>query len=95
LQYGTSFLSALAPVLAEPRNGVFISSCICHSCDWTKLTIDNKSAYGHFSDWYSGRTTESSARFVDTRGPNGDGALGRVTREPGWENCSDGFYPPN
>ena len=93
--YGTSFLSALAPVVAasDTRNGAFITSCICHACDWSKLTLNGKTANAHFSDWYYGRTTGIRARVVDPRGPNGGGALERSTKEPGWMNCSDGYYP--
>ena len=95
LYYGEAFLQALAPVDEEPRNGYFITSCICHSCDWAQLARGGKSALGHYSDWFHGRSVASGARTVDPRGPNGDGALGRGVREPGWANCSDGFYPPS
>lgn len=93
LSYGDAFLSALAPVLHEPQNGAFITSCICHACDWAQLSLGG-SALGHFSDWYHGRTSGAGAIAVDTRGPNGDGDLERGTKEPGWANCSDGYYPP-
>ena len=92
LGYGDAFLVALAPVAAEPRNGYFVTSCICHACDWARLAVGGKTALGHFSDWFHGRTAAGSARVVDARGPNGDGDLGRAKREPGWKNCSDGFY---
>ena len=96
LEYGASFLAALAPVVAarDERNGAFITSCICHACDWAILALQGKTANGHFADWYSGRTVGASARVVDSRGPNGDGALSRSSKEPGWMNCSDGYYPP-
>ena len=93
LEYGVAFMSALAPVLQEPRNGAFITSCICHGCDWGSLALRGKSAHAHFSNWYYGRTVGAGASAVDARGPNGDGAMGRAGKEPGWENCSDGFYP--
>jgi hypothetical protein len=94
LAYGGSFISSLAPVLTEPKNGAFITSCICHACNWGKLAIRGKVAFGHFSDWYYGRTSGATARALDPRGPNGDGDLERSKKEPGWENCSDGFYTP-
>ena len=31
VQYGVDFLAALAPVLSQPQNGAFITSCICHA----------------------------------------------------------------
>ena len=96
LKYGADFLVDLGPVVASsPKNGAFITSCICHSCDWAQLARGGKSALGHYSDWFHGRSVASGARTVDPRGPNGDGALGRGVREPGWANCSDGFYPPS
>ena len=94
LQYGASFMTALAPVLAEQKNGAFITSCICHACDWGRLSLGGKTANAHFSDWYHGRTAGSGASALDTRGPNGDGAFGRGTKEAGWENCSDGYNAP-
>jgi len=95
LSYGGAFLSALAPVLAEEqRNGAFVTSCICHACDWGSLALGGKTATAHFSDWYHGRTSGANATALDARGPNGDGALGREQKEPGWANCSDGFFPP-
>ena len=42
-----------------------------------------------------GRTSGANATALDARGPNGDGALGREQKEPGWANCSDGFFPPS
>jgi hypothetical protein len=33
--YGTEFLDDFATVEANPDNGAFISSCICHACDWS------------------------------------------------------------
>ena len=33
LQYGIDFLAALLPVIASaPKNGAFITSCVCHGC---------------------------------------------------------------
>ena len=84
---------------AHGRNGAFVTTCICHGCDWARLgrgqrSAAFRSALGHFSDWYHGRTAAAAARFIDPRGPNGDGRLGRGAKEPGWANCSDGFYAP-
>ena len=93
-RYGSSFMAALAPVLAEPKNGAFITSCICHACDWGRLSLGGKTANAHFSDWLNGRTVGAGARVLDPRGPNGDGAFGRATKEPGWANCSDGYNAP-
>ena len=53
---------------------VFITSCICHACDWARLALGGKTANAHFSDWFHGR---AEARAVDARGPN---ARMRITR---------------
>jgi hypothetical protein len=55
LQYGSDFLNAFEPVRSEPRNGAFITSCICHSCPWFELTLANKTSYSHYADWHHGQ----------------------------------------
>lgn len=75
LQYGKDFLVQFAPVQQEPRNGAFITSCICHGCGWQDLALDGKTAYAHFGEWLAGKAAESI--HIDTRGPNGDGKITR------------------
>jgi hypothetical protein len=89
-QYGKDFLGDLGPVLGEKKNGAFITSCICHGCDWPHLAVGNKTSYQHYADWHYGRTKGSSVT-IDTRGPNGDGALGPGKKEGGWANCEIGY----
>ena len=66
------------PLQADPKNGAFITSCICHSCPWsdaTALSIDDKSVYQHYAAWMAGQTTGGDSIHIDSRGPNGDGAI--------------------
>ena len=78
LQYGKDFLEQFTAVRAHPKNGAFITSCICHGCPWadaTALSIDDKSVYQHYAAWMAGNTTGAASIHVDTRTPNGDGAI--------------------
>ena len=35
MSYGSDFLEALQPVIdSAPKNGAFITSCVCHGCPW-------------------------------------------------------------
>ena len=55
VRYGDDFLAALQPVVdSAPKNGAFITSCICHSCSWATLKLDGASSYTHYSRWYFG-----------------------------------------
>jgi hypothetical protein len=39
VQYGSDFLEALKPVIeSAPKNGAFITSCVCHGCPWSEVT---------------------------------------------------------
>ena len=57
VQYGADFLDALQPVIASaPKNGAFITSCLCHGCPWstvTTSTADNLTSYNHYAAWHS------------------------------------------
>lgn len=59
LQYGSDFLEALKPAIgpSAPKNGAFITSCICHGCPWDVLTTgavgDTKTSYGHYAAWHT------------------------------------------
>jgi len=77
LQYGEDFMTQLAPVYenGETKNGGMITTCICHGCPWTALTLDNKTSYQHYADWFYGKTTGAASMHIDTRLPNGDGTL--------------------
>jgi len=75
IQYGQDFLDQLKPVKSEPKNGAFITSCICHDCPWEQLVLANKTAYQHFADWHYGRTSGAKAIHVDPRGPDGEGSI--------------------
>lgn len=75
VQYGADFIDALQPVIdSAPQNGAFITSCICHSCNWTDLTLDGETSYTHYLNWFEGRMTGTSIH-VDNRPPNGGGVL--------------------
>jgi hypothetical protein len=88
LEYGDDFLAALAPFWGRetntthghvrqpaPKNGGFVTSCICHECRWNdpNLMIDGKSAIGHYASWFFGKTVGASAMHIDHRTPNGGG----------------------
>jgi hypothetical protein len=74
VQYGADFLSDLKPVIAStPKNGGFITSCICHGCPWSTLTLDNATSYQHYARWHRGQ--DGSSMHIDSRPPNGGGAL--------------------
>ena len=74
IQYGDDFLTALQPVIdSAPKNGAFITSCICHSCSWGKLELDGASSYTHYSRWWFGGN--DSTIHLDRRAPNGGGQL--------------------
>ena len=78
LQYGLDFMAQLKAVQADEKNGAFITSCICHGCPWsdpTALSIDEKSVYQHYAAWMAGATTGAASIHVDTRHPNGGGAI--------------------
>ena len=49
--------------------------CICHSCDWTTLTLENRTSYEHYSRWHRGADTTTPSVHIDDRMPNGAGAL--------------------
>ncbi len=77
MEYGSDFMTEFAPVQSEKQNGAFITSCICHGCPWSdsqQMTIANMTAYQAFSHWYSDPAHAQSI-LIDTRGPNGDGAI--------------------
>ena len=40
-QYGTDFLSQFAIMPTLKGNGAFITSCICHGCPWSDVTLSN------------------------------------------------------
>jgi hypothetical protein len=90
-QYGVDFLRDLQPVIGESQNGAFITSCICHGCDWANLAVGGKTSYQHYADWYYGRAVGGANVTVDTRGPNGDGSLGPDKKEAGWALCEAGY----
>ena len=63
---------------AHGRNGAFVTTCICHGCDWTDLEIDGKTSYHHYAQWMQsvGRPgTAGEHVHVDHRPPNGGGKL--------------------
>ena len=72
--YGATFLDEVAPVGGVgSKNGGFITTCICHSCPWNILALENKTSFEHFADWFYGKTSGAGAKHVDIRMPNGDG----------------------
>ena len=59
-------------VTSSERNGVYITSCICHECHWQGQKLGKTSAMQQYVDWAEGR---ASGLLIDDRGPNGDGEL--------------------
>ena len=57
VNYGAGFLAQFAPLRAIARNGAFISTCICHACDWSTLVLGGKTAFEHYAAWYEGNTS--------------------------------------
>lgn len=75
-QYGADFLSAWSAVVPRSGlNGAFITTCICHGCNWTSFVLDGKNAYGHYAAWVHGVTKGNESLHVDMRSPNGGGAM--------------------
>jgi hypothetical protein len=42
IQYGSDFVNQFQAVVAMKGNGAFITSCICHGCPWSNLTLSDK-----------------------------------------------------
>jgi hypothetical protein len=65
----------------ESKNGAFITTCICHGCNWAGLSSDWSGAafvgtsYQHYARWMVGNATGVAALTIDTRPPNGGGAI--------------------
>ena len=80
------------PFLAHRRNGAFITTCICHGCDWTDLEMDGKTSYAHYAAWAASLANGSAAVgehvHIDRRPPDGGGAL--AAKCSSWEK----FPPP-
>jgi hypothetical protein len=78
-EYGTDFLEQLEPVRKHPKNGMVITSCLCHqfTCPWAgiDLMMGDKRPYAHYVNWATNRTYGDTARHVDMRGYNGDGLM--------------------
>lgn len=76
LQYGVDFLADWEPVVpTSGRNGAFITTCICHACNWTSFMQEGKNAYGHYAGWRHGVTHGNASLHVDMRPPNGGGVM--------------------
>jgi hypothetical protein len=78
LQYGEDFLEQFEPVAKEGKNGAMITSCICHGCPWNTLKVDddtNLTSYQHYANWFYGQDTGANAIHIDSRSPNGGGAI--------------------
>ena len=73
--YGRDFLGALGALAGKRGSGAFITSCICHGCEWDKLALQGKTAYQWYAAWAAGRLPGPDAVVKDGRGPNGDGAI--------------------
>ena len=87
LQYGLDFLEQLAPVYAtgaETKHGGMITSCICHGCPWGTLSLEGKTSYEHYADWYYGKTVGKASMHIDPRLPNGNGTLSGAA----WKQCA-------
>lgn len=91
LQYGVDFLEQVAPFALSSRHGGFITSCVCHGCPWSALSLDNKSSYQHYADWFYGVTRPGAQSFhVDPHGPDGDGSL----TGPAFSRCNPWHNSP-
>ena len=76
LQYGVDFLDQWDQVVpTSGRNGAFITTCICHGCNWTAFVQQGKNSYAHYADWTHGVTRGNASLHVDMRPPNGGGAI--------------------
>lgn len=75
IEYGSNFLTQLAPLQAVGKHGGMITSCICHGCPWPDLVLDNRSSYQHYADWFYGKATGQDAFHIDMRDPNGNGTF--------------------
>ena len=77
LQYGLDLMAQFAPVQTEGKNGAFITSCICHGCEWNALTTPQSpmTAFQHYAQWHAGKTAHPESITIDPRGPNGDGEI--------------------
>eukprot|EP01043_Picozoa_sp_COSAG02_P009144 COSAG02_NODE_306_length_25175_cov_76.540118_5_plen_166_part_00 len=76
LQYGTDFLVQWQRVVpVNGRNGAFITTCICHGCNWTSFVQEEKNSYAHYADWVHGVTNGNASLHVDMRPPNRGGAI--------------------
>ena len=53
----------------------FISSCVCHGCPWDRDTLDGKTSYEWYADWFYGKTNGAASFHIDERSPNGDGTF--------------------
>lgn len=92
MNYGSDFLEALKPVIdSAPKNGAFITSCVCHGCPWSTVTTgatgDTKTSYGHYAAWHNAhrlaaagdatawKGVASTTIHIDSRAPNGGGKI--------------------
>jgi len=78
VQYGADFITALQPVVeSAPKNGAFITSCICHGCNWTGLVLEGATSYHHYLNWFQGKSAVKGGAsiHIDDRAPNGGGVL--------------------
>jgi len=86
-QYGVDFLSQLTALRANAKNGGFITSCICHACQWADLTPStgsNVTSYDYYVKWANDPKWPSSPEpvTIDARGPNGGGDIALSSCKP-------------
>ena len=64
---------------SSPRNGAFITSCVCHGCPWPTVTTgisgDAKTSYQHYAAWHGARRRQAQDKAL---GKAHDKALGKV-----------------
>lgn len=76
LRYGQDFLAQFKVVRGSTKHGAFITSCVCHGCNWPALALDHMSSYQHFANWFYGRTAGGTdSVHIDPRLPNGNNTL--------------------
>jgi len=91
VQYGMDFVDQFVSIEHAGHNGAFITSCICHGCDWysTAYVDDNSSdsklsPLQHYAKWVHGETSGFDSIYIDKEIiPNQGGKLdGKDRCEP-------------
>jgi hypothetical protein len=84
VQYGSDFLDALQPVVdSAPKNGAFITSCVCHGCPWSSVTTgtkgDAKTSWQHYADWHQAHRVQVNLSSSSAPAPASTSAPAALT----------------